>query len=129
MSTDGTLTPEWFHVGVMAPPGYDPPGFTALVTAKLTKLLGPKSRTHKIGIHFPWAEPISHPITDGAAKNRWHASGFAIDRMGGEAGLIRCWLQIAAVSQALVVFGTATPAMEVVLKLCGRLECRVRLVR
>ena len=127
MNADGS-TVDWFHVGVMAPPRYDPPEFGAHVTAKLAKLLGPKAHTHKIGIHFPWAEPICHPITAGAAENRWHAAGFAIDRMGGDAGWIRCWLQIAAASQALVVFGPPTPSMEVVLELCGRIGCRIRLV-
>ena len=45
--------PSWFHVGVIAPPGYDPPCFEALVSRTLAKLLGPKSRTHKIGISGP----------------------------------------------------------------------------
>jgi len=119
-------TIHWFHVGVIAPPNYNPAGFEQHVAAMLAKLLGLKSHTHKIGIYFPWAEPVGHAVTAGAVENRWVAAGQAIDRMGGDAGWIRCWSQIAAASQALVVFGPTTPAMEVVLDLCARIDCRVR---
>lgn len=122
----GAPTPDWFHVGVIAPPGYDPPGFEAHVATTLAKLLGPKSRAHKIGILSTWAEPVGNAVTDSAAANGWHSAGHAVDRMSGDAGWIRCWLQIAAASEALVVFGPTTPAMEVVLELCGRIGCCVR---
>ena len=93
MNADGS-TVDWFHVGVIAPPRYDPPGFEAHVTAKLAKLLGPKSRTHKIGIFFPWAEPVGHAVNGTAAANGWHSAVHAVDRMSGDTGWIRCWLQL-----------------------------------
>lgn len=129
MPADAKPAPDWFHLGVIARPYYDPPGFGQHVYDSLGKLLIAKARTHIIGIHFPWAEPISHPVTGGAAEGCWHASGFAIDRMNGDTGLIRCWLRIAATSEALVVFGTPMPAMQVVLDVCGRIGCRVRFVK
>ena len=120
--------PSWFHVGAIAPPHHNPPGLESHVASVLAKLLGPKSQAHKIGIFSPWAEPISHAVTAAADKNRWHSVGYGVDRMGGEAGWIRCWLQIAATSQALVVFGPMTESMELVLGLCKPIRCGARIV-
>jgi len=40
--------PNWFHTGVIATPGYDPPGFEIHVSWTLPKLLGAKSRTEDV---------------------------------------------------------------------------------
>ena len=80
--------PNWFHVGVIAPPGYDAPGFEAQVARKLAKLLGPKSQTHKIGIYGVWVEPVSRAVVAASKENDWHLSGYAVDRLV-EASLFR----------------------------------------
>ena len=88
----GVSTPEWFHVGVIAPPGYDPPGLAGHFGRTLARLLGPKAQTHKIGILSTWAEPVGNAVTHSATATGWHSAGYAVDRMGGECGWLRCWL-------------------------------------
>ena len=71
--------PNWFYVGVIAPPGYDPPAFEAQVARKLAKLLAPKTRTHKIGIYGVWAEPMAIAVAEASKVNGWlHAGHSAI---------------------------------------------------
>ena len=118
--------PNWFHVGVIAPPGYDPPGFEVQVSRTLTKLLGPKSRTHKIGIYGVWAEPVSIAAVEASKASGWHLSGHAVDRESGRCGWLRVWLMIAVSCDALIVFGPTDPTMETVLSMCREIRCGVR---
>ena len=118
--------PNWFHVGVIAPPGYDAPGFEAQVARKLAKLLGPKSQTHKIGIYGVWAEPVSRAVVAASKENDWHLSGYAVDRHSGRCGWLRAWLMIAATCEALIVFGPSDPTMELVLSMCREIRCGTR---
>jgi len=120
--------PNWFHVGVIAPPGYDPPGFEAQVSRKLTKLLGPKSLTHTIGICGVWAEPVSIAVAEASKENGWQLSGNAVDRESGRCGWLRVWLMIAATCDALIVFGPSDPTMDLVLAMCREIRCGVRRV-
>jgi len=110
-----TEVPNWFHVGVIAPPGYDPPGFEEQVSRTLTKLLGPKSRTHKIGIKGVWAEPVSIAVAEASKVSGWDLSGHAVDRESGQCGWFRVWLMIAATYDALIAFGPSEPTMDLVL--------------
>ena len=112
--------------GVIAAPGHDPPDLARRVRRSLGGLLARKARTHKIGIVFPWAEPVGHAAVGAAEGFGWHASGHAVDRHSGPCGWLRCWLLIAATCDAMVVFGEPTPALEWVLGLCPRLGCAVR---
>ena len=120
--------PNWFHVGVIAPPGYDPPGFEVRVSRTLAKLLGPKSRTHKIGICGVWAEPVSAAVVEASKGNGWHLSGHAVDRGGGRCGWLRVWLMIAVASDAIIVFGPTDPTLDTVLAMCREIRCGIRRV-
>ena len=120
--------PNWFHVGVIAPPGYDPPGFEAQVARKLTKLLGPKSRTHRIGIYGVWAEPVSRAVVEASKANGWHLLGHAVERGGGRCAWLRVWLMIAVGCDAMIVFGPSDPTMELVLAMCQEIRCGTRRV-
>ena len=66
--------------------------------------------------------PPANTVTHSTAAQGWHSAGYAVDRMSGEYGWLRCWLQIAAVSEALVIFGPTTPTMKVILEMCGRIR-------
>ena len=123
MNPDGSTTP-WFHVGVIAAPGYDPPDLDRRVARTLLKLTGPKSRTHRIGLYGVWAEPVSGAA--GAAAEGWCHAGYAVDRSGGRRAWLRVWSMIAAACDALVVFGPVDPTMEIVLGLCRQMGCAVR---
>ena len=123
MNPDGSTTP-WFHVGVIAAPGYNPPDLDRRVARNLLKLTGPKSRTHRIGLYGVWAEPVSGAA--GAAAEGWSHAGYAVDRSGGRRAWLRVWSMIAATCDALVVFGPADPTMEIVLGLCRQMGCAVR---
>ena len=120
--------PNWFHVGVIATPGYDPPGFEGQVARNLTRLLGPKSRTHKIGIYGVWAEPVSVAVVEASKENGWLLSGHAVDRESGRCGWLRVWLMIAVASDAIIVFGPSDPTMDIVLSMCREIRCGVRRV-
>ena len=117
--------PNWFRVGVIASPGYDPPGFEAQVARKLTRLLGPKSRTHKIGIYGVWAEPVSVAVVEASKASGWHLSGHAVDRESGRCGWLPEWLMIAVSCDAILVFGPTDPTMETVLSMCREIRCGV----
>ncbi len=120
--------PNWFYAGVIAPPGYDPPGFDEQVSRTLNKLLGPKSQTHKIGIYGVWAEPVSVAVADASHASGWHLSGHAVDRASGRCAWLRVWLMIAATCDALIAFGPSDPTMDVVLAMCREIRCGVRRV-
>lgn len=117
-----------FHVGVIAAPGYDPPGLEAQVKRTLAKLLGPKSRTHRISIYGVWGEPVSVAVVEASKENGWHLLGHAVDRMSGECGWLRAWLLTAVASDAIIAFGPTNPTMETVLAMCREIRCGVRRV-
>ena len=98
------------------------------VARKLAKLVGPKSRTHKIGIYGVWAEPFSRAVVEASKDNSWQLSGYAVDRNAGRCGWLRVWLMIAVTCDAMIVFGPSDPTMEMVLSMCREVRCGVRRV-
>ena len=122
MNPDGSTTP-WFHVGLIAAPGYDPPDLDRRVARNLMKLTGPKSRTHRIGLYGVWAEPVSGAAC--AAAEGWSHAGYAVDRSGGRRAWLRVWSMIAAAAcDALVVFGPTDPTIETSSGCAGRWGAR-----
>jgi hypothetical protein len=125
--------PVWFHLGVVAPPGWEPPGGHGRVMSKLMGLVRPRERRkERIGITGVCGEPITRDGKPLMAERGWHVSSHVRnpDKRYELAHRSAC-AQVAAGVDALVVFhsGRLTRDMNDLLWWCDWLGVPWRVIR
>ena len=125
---------ECFHLGVVAPLGFDAPGLDRRAWARVLPLIRDRrDKKHRVSFFGVGYEPITRAVREAAEEMKFIVAtvGPVPDRHRLLAHRAAC-AHVASISSAVVVFqgpGELCPEMRDVLDWCGWLGVPTRVVR